>query len=242
MHYVVESSISRDDAVHALEMHIRGQHTLAPRFIPILVTMGLLSPNDAIIYRGISDGRSARKPRNQCTSWSKNKRQAIAKSKSYSAYDGTDKPRLDVLPSGGFSITKKGYWVTTGSRFSEEQEVIVVNAMKEHTMRIKINEQRFKQIVREELAIAKLGSRLHEEQAQPPVQTQQAQSDMARRKKQYTCRCSAKFMDYENVKGAPLCPKCNDAEVKATGQSQQQPTHEAAKRSLKQRNARRSER
>ena len=109
-------------------------------------------------------------------------------------------------------------------------------------MKIKINEQRFKQIVREELAIAKLGSRLHEEQAQQPVQTQQAQSDATRRKKQYTCRCGAKFMDYENVKGAPLCPKCNDAEVKATGQSPQQPTHEAASRNLKQRNGRRSER
>ncbi len=120
--------------------------------------------------------------------------------------------------------------------------MISVAAALEGAMKIKINEQRFKQIVREELAIAKLGSRLHEEQAQQPVQTQQAQSDATRRKKQYTCRCGAKFMDYENVKGAPLCPKCNDAEVKATGQSPQQPTHEAASRNLKQRNGRRSER
>lgn len=100
----------------------------------------------------------------------------------------------------------------------------------EGRMRIRISEGRFKQIVREELAIAKLQRRLHEDAPTPPAVTQQAgepttNGGEARRKKQYTCRCGAKFMDYEGIKGTPLCPKCNDAEVKATGQQ----AHGAAK-------------
>jgi hypothetical protein len=100
---------------------------------------------------------------------------------------------------------------------------------KDGRMKIRISESRFKQIVREELAIAKLQRRLREDAPTQPAGTQQASkpvgdqavSDTARRKKQYTCRCGAKFMDYEGIKGAPLCPKCNDAEVKATGQQAQ---------------------
>lgn len=100
---------------------------------------------------------------------------------------------------------------------------------KDGRIKIKISENRFKQIVREEVAIAKLQRRLREDAPTQPAGTQQASkpagdqvaSDTARRKKQYTCRCDAKFMDYEGIKGAPLCPKCNDAEVKATGQQAQ---------------------
>lgn len=100
------------------------------------------------------------------------------------------------------------------------------NHVDEGAMKIRINERRFKQIVREEMMLAKL-SKLREDVTslpQPTGQTQQnvqAAGGQVRRKKQYTCRCGAKFMDYEGVKGTPICPKCNDAEVKATSQSQQ---------------------
>lgn len=101
------------------------------------------------------------------------------------------------------------------------------NVVPECKVRIRISEGRFKQIVREELAIAKLQRRLHEDAPTSPAGTQPAIGEPtvnggeARRKKQYTCRCGAKFMDYEGINGAPLCPKCNDAEVKATGQQTQ---------------------
>lgn len=111
--------------VKALEAHIRGEKKLQFRFISDLLDAGLLIKNAKPIYRGISSGPGARASRSAASSWSLSKKQAILKSKSYTNYDDTSTPLLMKKDSGGYAITKKGYWLATGGRFEEEQEVIV---------------------------------------------------------------------------------------------------------------------